>query len=210
MREGLNASGLPACSSIFGLAADPAWGGWAGGPSPLVAESQVQPSGSYQNSCRLRQVSRPVLALAVLVILAVSTPVAAAPLPPVQPVSACGTVRLVHWLPPKVLPALPGMSGSAGRERRWPSRAVVVLGKVRGITHEQKRQINALLGTSDDGAGVSLRPGQLLLVLAGDDTGIVRPAARICVTDFTVSGDEGGTWTRHGQLRLARNDSGGR
>lgn len=151
--------------------------------------------------------SQAILAALAASLLGVSTPIAAAPLPPGKPVSPCGTVRQIRWLPPKTLPAVPSMSGSARHERHWPARAVVVLGEVQGISGEKKRQINALLATSEDGVGISLKPGQLLLVLADVPFASLRPPARICVTDFVIIGDEGGTWTRHGELRVVRRES---
>ena len=129
-------------------------------------------------------------------------PAFAAPLPPFAPVDVCGKVRSARWLPPLTLAPVPGMSGSAGRERNWPGRIAVVLGETRGITRHQKAQINALLTTSGDGHGIDLLPGQLLLVLATDNAVLLKRADRICVTGFVVRGDEGGTWTRFGSLRI--------
>ncbi|MGE5721793.1 MAG: hypothetical protein ACM3YM_04960 [Sphingomonadales bacterium] len=137
-----------------------------------------------------------------LALLCSSGSVVAAPLPPLAPVGVCGRVQSARWLPPRTLPPVPGMSGSAGRQRSWPGRFVVVLDGVRGATNRQKAQINALLTTSSDGAGVSLLPGQLLLVLARDDPASFNRADRLCVTGFAVKGDEGGTWTRYGDLRI--------
>ncbi len=129
-------------------------------------------------------------------------PAFAAPLPPLAPVDVCGEVRSARWLPPLTLAQVPGMSGSAGRERRWLGRFVIVLGETRGITRHQKTQINALLTTSSDGHGIDLLPGQLLLVLTADNPALLKRAARICVMGFAVSGDEGGTWTRYRDLRI--------
>ena len=130
----------------------------------------------------------------------------AAPLPPFAPVDLCATVRSAQWLAPKTLPPHPGMSGSAGRQRHWPGRFVVVVDKVRGATERQKAQINALLTTSSDGAGVALLPGQLLLVLASDHRTLLHRADRVCVEGFVVRGDEGGTWTRYKNSRSCRQD----
>jgi hypothetical protein len=136
------------------------------------------------------------------IVFGIPAPVAAAPLPSVAPVHPCGKVRQVHVLPPKTLPAVPGISGSAGRERHWPSRAVIVLSQVRGITRQQRQQLNVLLSTSSDGGAIELRPGHLLLILTGAEAVALRPSVRICVTGFVVRGDEGGTWTNFGELRV--------
>lgn len=142
------------------------------------------------------------LSAAVLGLLGCAGSAVAAPLPPVPPVDVCGKVRSAKWLPPETRPAVPGMSGSAGRQRSWPGRFVVVLGATRGIVRSRKEQINRLLLTSRDGGGVALRPGQLLLVLPDEDPALLKRSDRICVTGFTVSGDEGGTWTRYEKLRF--------
>ncbi|MFZ2100812.1 MAG: hypothetical protein WAU86_09640, partial [Oricola sp.] len=119
-------------------------------------------------------------------------PANTAPLPPFRPVDLCGTVRSANWLPPLVRPPIKGMSGSAGHERKWPGRFVVVLDGVTGIGPENFRLINTLLTTSRDGASVALAPGELLLVLPFDDPGYLSDAAAICVTGFVIRGDEGG------------------
>lgn len=125
-----------------------------------------------------------------------AAPAGAAPLPPFRSVDLCGVLRSADWLPPLTLPAESQMSGSAGRERYWPGRFAVVLQQVTGIAPDTIQQINALLSTSRDGSAVTLGPGDLLLVLPHDDPQHLADAASLCVEDFAISGDEGGTWTR--------------
>ena len=145
---------------------------------------------------------RMVISAIALALLCSNGSAVAAPLPPFAPVDVCGKVQSARWLPPRTLPPVPGMSGSAGRQRSWLGRFVVILDEVRGATRRQKAQINAMLTTSRDGAEVSLLPGQLLLVLAGDDPALLNQVDNICVTGFVVKGDEGGTWTRYKDLRI--------
>lgn len=146
---------------------------------------------------------RIVISAIALALLGYNGAAVSAPLPPFEPVDVCGNVRSARWLPPRTLPPVPGMSGSAGRQRSWPGRFVIVLGETRGITRRQKAQANALLTTSGDGVGISLLPGQLLLVLAEDNPALLKRYDQICVTGFVVSGDEGGTWTRYRHLWIA-------
>lgn len=143
----------------------------------------------------------------VALVLACSTgPASAAPLPPIDPLDVCGVIRLADWLPPRSLPPVAGMSGSAARQRDWPGQFAVVLDDVRGGNAPDMTQINGLLRTSHDGVGVRLGPGQLLLILAEDDPARLTGMKSLCVSGFVVSGDEGGTWTHHQELTTYPSD----
>lgn len=135
--------------------------------------------------------------------LLAATPVGAAPLPPLAPIDVCGTIRSAHWLPPRSLPAVPGMSGSAGHERHWPARLVVVLDQICGVSEPLRVRVNALLTTSHDGAGLRPQPGEIVLVLVGDEAEEMLAGDSLCVTGFTVRGDEGGTWTHHDAIDIS-------
>ena len=135
-----------------------------------------------------------------------SGPALAAPLPPVPPLDVCGVIQFHTWLPPRSLPPVAGMSGSASRQRQWPGRFVVVMDAVRGGSRQALAEVNALLKTAHDGAGIGVKPGQLLLVLADDDPARLTGMKSLCVTGFVVSGDEGGTWTRHAKLTTFSGD----
>jgi hypothetical protein len=152
----------------------------------------------------LRGASLTTIALAALIWG--SGPALAAPLPPVPPLDVCGVIQFHTWLPPRSLPPVAGMSGSASRQRQWPGRFVVVMDAVRGGSRQALAQVNALLKTAHDGAGIGLKPGQLLLVLADDDPARLTGMKSLCVTGFVVSGDEGGTWTRHAKLTTFSGD----
>ena len=136
-------------------------------------------------------------------ILLAALPAIAAPLPPLAPIDVCGTIQSVKWLPPRSLPPVAVMSGSAGRERGWPARFVVVLDKICGVSEPVRARINGLLTTSYDGAGMRPHSGQILLVLAGDSSEQMVQGKGLCVTGFYVSGDEGGTWTHHDVVRFS-------
>ena len=156
--------------------------------------------------------SRPVgilAAFAAFMLAAPSVDVAAAPLPPVRPADFCGTVVQIGWLEPTTRPGVKGMSGSAGQERLWPGRYRVVLANLSGVSPETVALINNLLSTSADGAGVNLGEGELLTVLPVQAEGLQAgegPVAgdRICVEDFTIRGDEGGTWTGYAGVEIIR------
>ncbi|ADZ72287.1 hypothetical protein SL003B_3867 [Polymorphum gilvum SL003B-26A1] len=108
-----------------------------------------------------------------------------------------------HWLAPLTLPGTPGLSGSAGRTRSWPGRAVVLLGAVSGPEYDRREQINRVLATSADGRVLQPGPGQLLLILPMQDPSQIEGAGRLCVTGFSVRGDEGGTWTGYREIELS-------
>ena len=154
----------------------------------------------------LATLHRALTAIALLALIWGSGPALAAPLPPVPPLDVCGVIQFHKWLPQRTLPPVAGMSGSASRQRHWPGRFAVVLDAVRGGSQQAVAQVNALLTTAHDGAGIGLRPGQLLLVLADDDPARLNGMRSLCVTGFVVSGDEGGTWTRHAGLRTFAGD----
>jgi hypothetical protein len=143
-----------------------------------------------------------------IVIASLARPIVAAPLPPMAPVDACGEIQSLEWLPSETLPAVPGMSGSAGRKREWPARFVAVLGNVQGLDEAQIAHINALLSSSSDSAGVNVTPDGLLLVLPIEDPDLLKRGVGICVTGFVVRGDEGGTWTKYDKLELVDRDCG--
>jgi hypothetical protein len=131
----------------------------------------------------------------------------AAPLPPFRPVDLCGRVRHVSWLPPLTLPGDPGVSGSAAHTRSWPGRFAVVLDQVTGAGAGSIGMINALLTTSADGAGIRLAAGEVLVILPHEDPVHLADAAAICVAGFSISGDEGGTWTRYDGLWITARKS---
>ena len=160
-------------------------------------------AGSRPTSPARRKAALAALLLAVLALGAPGRPASAAPLPPMAPVDVCGRIRLSEWLPPKTLAAMPGVSGSAGQQRSWPGRFAVVLAD---IDNPKASDVSTLLATSEDGAGIALRPGEVLLVLASDDRALLDGAKGLCVTGFAVRGDEGGTWTSYERLVVDRAD----
>ena len=151
--------------------------------------------------------TRTLASFAALALLVGSGPLSAAPLPPLPPVNICANILSAAWLPPRTAPATPRMSGSAGRERSWPGRFVVIVNNVRGVGPREIARINALLATSPDGgAAAHLRPNLLLLVLASGDRSRLTGMKSLCVQGFTIRGDEGGTWTHHSGLKTFTGD----
>ncbi|MFO1056886.1 MAG: hypothetical protein U1E53_07960 [Dongiaceae bacterium] len=123
----------------------------------------------------------------------------AAPLPPFAPVDICGEIRSYAWSPPASVAAIPGASGTLGKERHFPARFRIELGGYTGIEDATAVLINRLLGRPEDGAP---RPARLLLLLPADDPALLAGARSLCVRGFRIWGDEGGTWTGYEALDL--------
>lgn len=168
--------------------------------APLSSGATPVPPGHHAGGVRgtLRRLAP---ALAVAAILS-AAPAKGAPLPAFEPVDLCGSAGVVTWLDPLYLPAVPGMSGSAGHGRKWPGRFVILLHKTSGISAAQVAQINGLLSSAPDAAALSGVPGDLILVLPHRDRGALTAGVRLCVYGFDISGDEGGTWTDYDCLEI--------
>lgn len=132
---------------------------------------------------KLKLLFLPILLLAVL-----CSPAYSAPMPPVGPVSIEGTIRSIEWSPARVAKGIPGMSGSAGHDRTFPARYRITLKDVR-VTG-----VNTASFQGKETVAIEL-PHQA-------DDGYLRTGMRIRVTDYSERGDEGGTWTRFGDIRI--------
>lgn len=95
------------------------------------------------------------------------------------------------------------MSGSIGRGRKWPGRFVIVLSRT-DLAAAIVERINLLLGFSLNAVGLKLGHADLVLVLTHEDAAALDGMASICVDGFTISGDEGGTWTDYRSLSISR------
>jgi len=68
-----------------------------------------------------------------------------APIPVVGPVTICGTVSDVKWVPEEMVKGIPGMSGSAGHDRIVPAHFVIALRNFDGVDSETDRRITGYL-----------------------------------------------------------------
>jgi len=102
-----------------------------------------------------------------------------------NPVTIEGTVVEVSWIPLKTAKGIPGMFGSARRDRTFPAHYKVKLANivVSETAHEQYPFYKN--GAS---ANVSLNHEE--------DDGYLKPGMRIKITDYQQGGDEGGEWSR--------------
>jgi len=138
-------------------------------------------------------------AVAALLLALTALPAPAAPLPPMEPVSFCGTVTDSTWVEQLDLLAWPGASGSLGHDRTVPAHMRLVLHDVSGIDAETAAQISFLVGIAPDETGVVVRL---------DSPYPLRDltAARVCIKEYRVSGDEGITLTSYAGYSVFRPD----
>ena len=137
-----------------------------------------------------------------LFIYSICSIVSAAPLPPFEPVNITGTIMMKEWFPETKVKGIPGMSGSAGRDRTFPSHFKVILENYEGIDITTARRINFLLEFSSGCSESPDKPKQLFLKLPHQDKFFLDQAVRIRVRGYKITGDEGGTWTSYEKIEI--------
>jgi hypothetical protein len=126
-------------------------------------------------------------------------------------VTVDGTIARVYWSPDTPLPGQPGRSGSLGRDRVDPAHFRVQLERYRGLDAATAWRLNGLVGeTGPDNEDRSRPPARLFLKLNHEDPHALRPGMRIRVRGYSVSGDEGGTWTDYQHLDILSRPEGSR
>lgn len=122
--------------------------------------------------------------------------VAAAPLPPFPQVDVSGTVAAADWFPVRHVQGVAGMSGSAGHDRTFPAHYIVKLTAYSGVSAATAREMTRLIDwhALDESSGTT-RPPFILLRIDHPDRTFLRSGMQIRVTGYSISGDEGGTWT---------------
>lgn len=120
----------------------------------------------------------------------------AAPLPPMPGVTITGTVSKLKWIPGKSVPGIPGASGSLGKNRVFPARLEVTLRDYSGPSAEEARRLNNFLG---QGGGLlpgrREAPSRLVVWIPANDRGKLGVGMSVRIVNYSVRGDEGGTWT---------------
>ena len=119
----------------------------------------------------------------------------AAPLPPMNAVNITGTVIKATWVPAKKLKAMPGLSGSLGRDRVLPAHLVVTISEFKGPTGRQTRKLNAFVGEpAENPSDESAIPNRMVIWINSEKKLTLAAGTRIHVRGYRVTGDEGGTW----------------
>lgn len=127
---------------------------------------------------------------------------AAAPLPPMNPVDIRGRIVRLQWVPERHVKGVPGMSGSAGRNRVMPAHFRVVLEHVEGTDAETLDRISAWVRPPDEQVPECKDPPCATLKIEHPDPHFLSVGMRIAVWGYCVRGDEGGTWTRFDRLEI--------
>jgi hypothetical protein len=120
----------------------------------------------------------------------------AAPLPPFAPVNICGEIAAHSWSEMIEMPGQPGFSGSLDHDRVFPARFSVELISYTGVRAETVALINGLLSFPNPTGD------RLLLLLDSTNPHLLDGAATLCVSGYTIHGDEGGTWTDYDTLTV--------
>jgi len=129
----------------------------------------------------------------------------AVPLPPLGKVDVVGTVVDAEWVPKASLKGKKGMSGSLGRDRVVPAHFVVILHSYSGPTARQAWMMNGFVGVKTDANADRNRPPQTLTVwVNSDDRDFLKAGMKIRLVNYTVAGDEGGTWTSCDRVERSR------
>ena len=131
-----------------------------------------------------------------VVLLLVGRPTYSAPLPPFDPVDICGEVVSLTWSEAIEVPGKPGFSGSLGHDHAFPARFRVELARYTGIDAGTAALINGMLDF------VNPAGDRLLVLIDSPDRHLLDTAGSLCVTGYTIQGDEGGTWTHYDRLTL--------
>ena len=118
----------------------------------------------------------------------------ASPMPPSPIVTVTGTITEANWTPEETKQAIPGMSGSAGRDRKIPARFQVRL-------RDADVQITRSTGDKHFD-GQSGKVAEYRLIINSDNKDLLKPGMKVKVVNYHVSGDEGGMWSNHDRVEI--------
>lgn len=127
-----------------------------------------------------------------------------APLPPTGKADIEGTIEKAVWEPAKRVKGVRGMSGSAGRDRIFPAHFVVTLTNYTGPTTKQAAMMNSFVGSAPSGENAGQRANKLVVWINSPDSKLLKPGMTIRIKGYSVSGDEGGTWTHHESIEILK------
>ncbi|MCX6865552.1 MAG: hypothetical protein NTV46_04925 [Verrucomicrobia bacterium] len=138
----------------------------------------------------------PVAVIAVLAVLAATTILSSAPLPPLGKIDVTGTIEEARWVPMASLKGRKGFSGSLGQDRVIPAHFTVTLRDYAGPKARQAWMMNGYMGVKTTGTEDRDKPPATLMVwVNSEDREYLKAGMKIRLVGYTVTGDEGGTWT---------------
>jgi len=145
----------------------------------------------------------PVVAIAAMAALAWIDILSSAPLPSLGKVDVTGTIEEARWTPEASLKGRPGISGSLGRNRLIPARFTVTLRDYSGPPARQAWMMNGFMGVETTGTEDRDNPPPALVVFVNSaDRSYLKAGMKIRLADYTVTGDEGGTWASCARVEI--------
>ncbi len=139
---------------------------------------------------------KPFIFLCLIVLLATGAfCTSAAPLPRLGPADVSGVIDDVQWIPETTVKGIPGMSGSAGRNRAFSPHFKVKLADFSGVDATTAVAMTRYVDwNASKSVGRQCEPPFVVLKIDYPDKNYLRKGMKIKVLAYTVGGDEGGTW----------------
>lgn len=143
--------------------------------------------------------------IVLMVILFFTSLIIAVPLPPNGPFEISGKIVELKWYPEKAVKGIPGMSGSAGKDRKFPAHYIVQLTDYKGVDPQKAREISMYVDYSNsiknDTSAV------VTLMINHNNKRYLKKGMTILISGYNVRGDEGGIWTYYTSLNILKHNS---
>ena len=131
-----------------------------------------------------------------------------APIIPIGPIEVSGLVSEIEWVPEKKVKGIPGMSGSAGRDRVMPAHFFIKLTEFERVDPNTAITITRYLSwPAQPVEEKAEKPSFMLLKIDHNDKSYLEKGMKIRVSGYTVRGDEGGTWTSYNHIDILERKS---
>lgn len=140
------------------------------------------------------------LVLVFILIFAATSNIYSVPLPPADKYDITGIIHEINWYPKKFIRGIPGMSGSAGKDRIMPAHYIIKLINYEGINHDDAIRITKYIKW--DAYNEHDQPPFIILKINHRDKNYLKKGMKIKVKGYTVRGDEGGTYTYYENIKI--------
>lgn len=136
-----------------------------------------------------------------LIVFAMTT--MAAQIKGVKSVDVTGMVAEMTWVPEQKVKGRPGFSGSLCCDRIRPAHFLVKLIDYEGVTSETAIRMTELINWEAlEGMKQKASYSFVLIKISHNDGEFIKKGMKIKISGYTVSGDEGGTWTEYNKLEI--------
>lgn len=147
--------------------------------------------------------------IVVMVLLGWRFYAAAAPLHRLGPVDISGIIDEVRWVPETTVRGIPGMSGSAGRDRAFAPHFLVKLNGFSGVDTDTAIAMTRYIDwNAFKNQEKKKKPPFVLLKIDYPDKNFLKKGMKIKAHAYVVGGDEAGTWASFKQIEILNNASG--